>query len=100
MKKLLAIAVVLTSLFLGGCVGIPSAHMSGSIGIGPQGYGYQNGYNQPHRGYPYANMPNSGVYTNPYVQQRSNNAVVRGMMRQNMHEGKTIINHQRRGYRF
>ena len=44
MKKLLAIAVVLTSLFLGGCVGIPSAHMSGSIGIGPQGgYGQQFG---------------------------------------------------------
>lgn len=44
MKKLLAIAVVLATLLLGGCVGIPSAHMSGSIGVGPQGgYGQQYG---------------------------------------------------------
>ncbi len=42
MKKLLAIAVVLTSLFLGGCVA-PGFNMSGSIGIGPQGYGVPYG---------------------------------------------------------
>ncbi len=43
MKKLFAIAVVLSALFLGGCVGIPSAHMSGSIGVGPQGVYNQQG---------------------------------------------------------
>lgn len=43
MKKLLVIAVVLSTLLLGGCVA-PGFNMTGSIGIGPQGgYGYRHG---------------------------------------------------------
>ncbi len=42
MKKLLAIAVVLATLLLGGCVA-PGFNMSGSIGMGPGGYGQQYG---------------------------------------------------------
>ncbi len=42
MKKLLAVMVVLAALFLGGCM-TPGFNISGSMGVGPQGYGQPYG---------------------------------------------------------
>ncbi len=74
MKKLLVIAVVLSTLFLGGCVS-PGFNMSGSIGFGgiPNG-GYGVRYGEPTRAGDGVSVPVynpfRGYMGNGYIENR------------------------------